>query len=71
MLKIAQRNSDHLGFLINDLLDIEKLIAGKMDFNVVEFPVSEAITESLENIQNYATEKKHHSERTRTFNNHD
>ncbi|MGQ7270642.1 ATP-binding protein [Marinobacter nauticus] len=57
LLKIAQRNSDHLGFLINDLLDIEKLIAGKMDFNVVEFPVSEAITESLENIQNYATEK--------------
>ena len=57
LLKIAQRNSDQLGFLINDLLDIEKLIAGKMDFNVVEFPVSEAITESLENIQNYATEK--------------
>ncbi|MBY5939089.1 ATP-binding protein [Marinobacter nauticus] len=57
LLKIAQRNSDQLGFLINDLLDIEKLIAGKMDFNVIEFPVSEAITESLENIQNYATEK--------------
>ncbi|MBW3198177.1 ATP-binding protein [Marinobacter nauticus] len=57
LLKIAQRNSDQLGFLINDLLDIEKLIAGKMDFNVVEFSVSEAITESLENIQNYATEK--------------
>ena len=57
LLKIAQRNSDQLGFLINDLLDIEKLIAGMMDFNVVEFPVSEAISESLENIQNYATEK--------------
>ncbi|MGC8120342.1 ATP-binding protein [Marinobacter sp. VGCF2001] len=57
LISIARRNSDQLGYLINDLLDIEKLIAGKMDFHTSEFPVAEAVSECLENIQHYALEK--------------
>lgn len=50
MLDIAYKNSQRLSFLINDLLDMEKLIAGKMSFdmsNQLVLPlVQQAITEN-------------------------
>jgi signal transduction histidine kinase len=37
MLQIAQDNSQRLNLLINDLLDMEKLVAGKMLFDLQEY----------------------------------
>jgi PAS domain S-box-containing protein len=34
MITLAQRNSERLGHLIDDLLDIEKLVAGKLPFHI-------------------------------------
>jgi PAS domain S-box-containing protein len=50
MLDIAYKNSQRLSYLINDLLDMEKLIAGKMSFDMHEqaiFPlVQQALSEN-------------------------
>jgi len=53
---IAYRNSKQLTFLINDLLDIEKLIAGKMVFQIENHRVHDIVPECVENIENYAGE---------------
>lgn len=58
LVTIALRNSQQLGFLINDLLDIEKLLAGKMEFRIETFPLAGAVLECLENIQNYAGDRE-------------
>ncbi|WP_419184900.1 hybrid sensor histidine kinase/response regulator [Stutzerimonas stutzeri] len=47
MLEIAYRNSLRLGHLINDLLDMEKMAAGKMTFELREHPLGNLLEESL------------------------
>ncbi|EON92990.1 multi-sensor signal transduction histidine kinase [Marinobacter lipolyticus SM19] len=56
LANIAYRNSKQLTFLINDLLDIEKLIAGKMVFQMESHRVHDIVPECIENIENYAAE---------------
>lgn len=51
---IAYRNSQQLTFLINDLLDIESLIAGKMSFKMENQALEAMVRESVENIQPFA-----------------
>ena len=55
---IAYRNTQQLTLLINDLLDIEKLVAGKMAFHMDECPVAEMVQECLERIESYAADRQ-------------
>jgi signal transduction histidine kinase len=54
MLGIAQQNSQRLSLLINDLLDMDKLLAGKMDFNLQEQALLPIVEEALRSNQGYA-----------------
>lgn len=54
MLSIAQQNSQRLSLLINDLLDMDKLIAGKMTFDLQELPLLPLLQEALSSNQAYA-----------------
>lgn len=48
---------DRLHHLIADLLDVSRIQAGKLKFNMAEFDFDEFVTESVENIQ-YTTSKQ-------------
>ncbi|WP_271196169.1 PAS domain S-box protein [Pseudomonas turukhanskensis] len=54
MLRIAQGNSQRLGELINDLLDMDKLIAGKMTFDMRQQPLPKLLEAAIEQNQPYA-----------------
>ena len=56
MLSIAQQNSQRLSLLINDLLDMDKLIAGKMTFDLQEQPLLPLLQEALSSNQAYAVQ---------------
>jgi len=48
MIDIAYRNSQRLIFLINDLLDMEKLVAGKMAFDMQRHKLMPLLKQSIE-----------------------
>ena len=54
MLELAFKNSQRLNFLINDLLDMEKLLAGKMTFELHEHNVRALLEQAVETNQSYA-----------------
>ena len=54
MLEIAQQNSQRLSLLINDLLDMDKLIAGKMIFDLQPHALLPLLHEAISNNQAYA-----------------
>lgn len=54
LLKVAHSNAERLSNLIDDLLDIEKLIAGKMTFDLRSFNVATELEHALRNLQPYA-----------------
>ncbi len=54
MLQIASDNSEKLTQLINDLLDIDKLVAGKMQFELQHCAVRELLAQSVRHNQPYA-----------------
>lgn len=47
MLEIAHRNSDRLSLLINDILDLEKTAAGRMEFHIEPVDMAELIKDSI------------------------
>ena len=47
MLSVAGKNSQRLTLLINDLLDMEKLLAGKMAFDLEHWSVSSLLTQAV------------------------
>ena len=54
MVDIAHKNALRLTLLINDLLDMEKILAGKMEFNMVEQALLPILENSLESNKAYA-----------------
>lgn len=54
LLEIAYRNARQLTTLINDLLDMDKIIAGKMEFEVQSQLLSPLLVQTLEANQPYA-----------------
>lgn len=54
MLGIAHKNAKRLTLLINDLLDMEKILAGKMDFEMRRQPLLPIVEQSLEANSAYA-----------------
>lgn len=58
MMDIAHRNSQRLTYLINDLLDMEKLVAGKMQFDMQNHKLMPLIEESIEANNPYGADRR-------------
>ncbi|CAN0590976.1 unnamed protein product, partial [Ectocarpus sp. 12 AP-2014] len=58
MISIAHRNSDQLRQLVDDLLDMEKLVSGRLSMKLKEDPVLPVIEESVERLNTYALESR-------------
>jgi signal transduction histidine kinase len=54
LLRIAHKNSLRLGHLINDLLDMDKLVAGKLRFELQVQPLMPLVEQAMDGIQAYA-----------------
>lgn len=54
MIDIAHSNSDRLIRLINDILDLEKIEAGKMNFHMETLDVSDVLAQAESDNQGYA-----------------
>lgn len=58
LLDIARRNSERLTRLINDLLDMEKIAAGKMSFDLREQALMPLVEQALEANRAYAQQHR-------------
>lgn len=54
LIKIAHKNSQRLGTLVNDLLDMEKLASGKMNISIERFDLVAIAKQALEANTSYA-----------------
>lgn len=54
----ATSNIAKLNSLIGDLLDVSKIQAGRLQFNIAPFPLNEMINESVENVQHMVSSHK-------------
>jgi len=54
LVSIALKNSNRLNRLINDILDIEKIQSGKMDFHLEAMDLSQMIKDAVEANDSYA-----------------
>ncbi len=58
LLEISLRNTDRLIRLVNDLLDLSRLEAGRMELNLEPVALGEAIATSVEALAAFATEQQ-------------
>jgi len=58
LMEVAHRNSLRLTYMINDLLDMDKLVAGKMTFNMLQHSLFPIIRRSIEDNSNYQRERQ-------------
>jgi PAS domain S-box-containing protein len=58
MIGIAHKNSQRLTHLINDLLDMEKIAAGKLHFEIQVQPLVPLIEQALESHRTYGAEQQ-------------
>lgn len=56
-LTMVKNSADHLLNLINDVLDISKIEAGKIEFSLEEFRLQDTVKEVIETISSSAVEK--------------
>ena len=56
LLEIATGNTERLSLLINDLLDMEKIASGKMDFKLRSQPLTPIIEHALNMNESYANQ---------------
>ncbi|MBZ9559554.1 MULTISPECIES: response regulator [unclassified Modicisalibacter] len=56
MLKIAEHNAERLTHLINDLLDMDKLVAGQMAFDMQIRALMPLLDEAIESNQGFASQ---------------
>ena len=54
LIEIAHRNSWRLGVIVNDLLDLDKLIAGKMAFELAPCPAAALLRDAITSNLGYA-----------------
>lgn len=54
MLDIAYRNTDRLTLIINDILDLEKIAAGRMEFNFEPVCMSDLIVDAVAANESYS-----------------
>lgn len=54
LLQIAQNNVDRLSRLINDILDVEKIESGKMEFKLQRQPLAPLLQQSIDSIIDFA-----------------
>jgi len=59
-LDVAKRNIDRLSRLINDVLDFQKLGAGKMEFSMQEKDIRKVVEDAYSTMVPYAKKKKIH-----------
>jgi len=57
MIKIAKNNSCRLVRLVNEILDIEKIESGRLEFQLTQVDLSQAVHEAIESNRCVATEK--------------
>jgi len=58
LLNIASKNSQRLTFLINDLLDMEKLSAGKMHFDMQDYALAPLLKQAIDTNATFGTQKE-------------
>ena len=58
MIDIAHKNSQRLTHLINDLLDMEKIAAGKLHFEMQAQPLMPLIEQALDSHRTYGAERQ-------------
>lgn len=58
LVDIAHKNSKRLTHLINDLLDMEKIAAGKMQFDMQPHALIPLVEQALDGIRAYAVERR-------------
>lgn len=57
LLKIAYNHTKRLATLVNDILDMQKVEAGKMEFSMQEWSLQQLLQESVDDIASYAESK--------------
>ncbi|NNF01997.1 MAG: response regulator, partial [Bacteroidia bacterium] len=57
MIQIVQKSTDHLVSLVNDVLDLSKLHAGKIRLEEIPFDLKKALSEVYETLQSTASSK--------------
>lgn len=58
LVDIAHKNSERLILLVNDILDMEKIEAGKMDFHIAPVKLQPLLEQSIEANRGYAEQYK-------------